>query len=104
MLLFTKTNKPTKKLTDTVNEIISLDDQIKLLKAKSDNLKVILKDSIEATEKPCSINTPTFNVTYKGATTSIKVDTKRLKEENLKLFKQYSKTSPVKSSISVKAK
>jgi len=104
MTLFTKTNKPTKKLTDTVTEIISLEAQIKELTTKTNNLKALLKESIEATEKPCSIVTDTFAVTYKGATTSVRIDTKRLKDDNLALFQKYSKTSSVKSSISVKAK
>ncbi len=104
MILFTKTQKPTKKLTDTVNEILSIDAQMKVLKAKADILKADLKSSIEATEHPASISTATFSVTYKGATSSAKIDTKKFKENDLATYKKYIKTSPVKSSISVKAK
>ena len=103
MTLFTKTHKPTKKLTDTVQEIISIETEMKALKARADVLKTTLKESIEAVESG-SINTDTFTVTYKKPTTKASIDSKSLKENDLETYKKYLKTSSVKSSVSVKAK
>jgi len=104
MTIFTKTNKTTKRFNDTVAEIISLDNQIKALKAQSDNLKATVKESIEALDTPSSIVTDSYSITYKGPTTAVKLDTKRFKAEQLAMWKKYSKSVEVKSSISIKAK
>ena len=102
MKIYTPTNKITKALNDKVNSILEFEAQIKELKAKSDALKDEIKTAME-NENCGSIKTDTFSITYKGATTRVSIDTKKLKDENLELFQKYSKTSNVKSSISIKA-
>jgi predicted phage-related endonuclease len=104
MTIFTKTKKTTKRFNDTVAEIISIDNQIKALKAQSDNLKANIKDSIEALEIPSSVITDSYSITYKGSTTAVKLDSKKFKSEQLATWKKYSKSSPVKSSITIKEK
>jgi len=104
MTIFTKTQKTTKRFNDTVAEIISIDNQIKALKAQSDNLKATVKDSIEALPTPSSVVTDSYSITYKGSTTAVKLDSKTFKAEELEMWKMYSKSSEVKSSISVKGK
>ncbi len=104
MNIYTTTGKTTKLFNDEVNAIINLETQIKALKAQQDIHKSKVHNSIEAMETPKSVSTDNYTVTYKGSTTSTKVDTKRFKSEALETYKKFIKTSPVKSSISVKAK
>lgn len=88
---------------ETTDTIYSIEKQIQDLKALQDKYKATLLKEMEKVN--CvNINTDKFVVTYVNPSYRETFDSKRFQKENKKLYDEYIKLSPVKSSIRIKLK
>ena len=71
------------------------------MELKEKEVKLLLKNAMEMTGKK-NILKDGFSVTYKKATTSKRVDSKRLKEELPDIYAMFIKETPVDSSVTIK--
>ena len=88
---------------EIINEIVDFEKKALEMKLKQDELKKNIKEAMEKNnitkwESPDG----RLKVTYRSATTRTTLDSKRLKEELPDIYEEYSKTSEVASSISIK--
>lgn len=87
----------------TIADIIALEDGLKKLKAKEDELKQAILSEMEA-KNIIKIDTPELTINYIAPTDRETFDKKKLKEDLPSLYDEYVKFTPVKSSVRVKIK
>jgi len=91
---------------ELVNKIISFEKESLKMKMIADDLKAKIKTAMEENgiDKGFSIETEegSLKVSYRKPTTRTTLDSKKLKEELPDIYEEYSKTSEVSSSISIK--
>lgn len=86
---------------DIVKQIIEFEKFKAEMDLKEKHLKEALKEAFEKNGIK-SWSTDGLNASYRAATTSTRIDSKRLKEELPDIYEEYSKTSNVSSSITLK--
>ena len=88
---------------EIINAIVEFEKQSLEMKLKQDELKINLKKAMEE-NGITNWTSPNgeLKVTYKKASTRTTVDSTRLKNELPDIYEEYSKTSDVSSSISIK--
>lgn len=86
------------KVVEKMRELTKMKLETEMLEKE---LKEELLEAMEANGIKESFETNGLKVTYKKATTRTTLDSKKVKEELPEIFEKYSKTSEVKSSISL---
>ena len=103
MELFEKKDNSISLLVDTSEKIAKLENQIKEMKLKEEEIK---KDILTQMEENgiLKIENEWLTITYIGASDRETLDTKTFKEELPEIYDKYVKMTPVKSSIRIKVK
>ncbi len=86
---------------EIINQIIEFEKFKAEMDLKEKHLKEALKEAFEKNGIK-SWSTDGLSASYRAATTSTRIDSKRLKEELPDIYEEYSKTSNVSSSITLK--
>ena len=90
-------------VNSAVETIVTIENEIKILKERQDNYKEILLNLMEENDVK-EIDIPELKITRRFATTRESLDSKRLKAEQPDLYDEYCKISEVKGSITIKIK
>ena len=88
---------------DAINTIVEIENTMKGLKAKQDEMKEMLLKAMEE-NNILKIDTPELVVSYIASSDRETFDSKAFKEEHQDLYDEYVKMTPVKSSIRIKVK
>ena len=86
---------------ETVAQVAAIKRRMKELKEKEDQLNKAIKEEMEALGL-VKVENDEMTITYVAATTSLRFDSKRFKEEHPDEYDEYLMVSPVSSSIRVK--
>ncbi|MCI6278086.1 MAG: hypothetical protein MR639_15415 [Clostridium sp.] len=92
-----------KEVMPALLKLQELEIQSKAIKEESDKLKTNLLEAMEQ-HGISKWDNDVMTITYVAATTRTSVDSTKLKKELPEVFKEYTKTSNVKSSIRIKLK
>jgi hypothetical protein len=88
---------------DAEKEIALLENEIKKLKEKEDEMKAKILEEMEK-HNVIKIDTDVITISYVAPTYRESFDSKKFKEEHQDLYDEYIKMSDVKSSIRIKVK
>lgn len=95
--------KINEECSPVISAIARLEEQAKAIEAEGKKMKAQILEAMEKYHVK-SINNDLMTISYVPPTTRTTLDSKALKEEMPEVFKEYSKTSKVKSSVRVKLK
>lgn len=88
---------------DTVDTILTVENEIKRLKEMQENYKAILLEKMEEQDIK-EIDIPELKITRKLPTTRETLDSKSLKADMPEIYDEYVNITNVKSSITIKVK
>lgn len=87
---------------EVVNQIVEFHKEKLKMDLIEKNLKEKLKEAMEINKIFETVNLGELKISYRKASTRTTLDSKKLKEDMPDIFEEYSKTSNVKSSITLK--